>query len=118
MNRTIGTACAGTAAALALGSAGAAAERAPKPAIVVGFERAVYHFPTPEKIAISGSLRSQIDRRWSLVTGRYGRRGLWAAWVRRSSAGRYRVQVFRTRTFHPGAKPPCDIKPAFSEPEC
>lgn len=106
--------------AVTLGStpAGAAKQRAPKAAIVAAFERAIYHYATPEKVRLSVSLASHVDRRWSLVTGNYGRRGLWAAWVRRTSGGRYRVMVFRTRNFDPGTTPPCDIRPAFAEPSC
>jgi hypothetical protein len=63
-------------------------------------------------------MRSERDRNWSLVTGGYGKRGLWAAWVLRHAGGRYRVEVFRTRNFDPGTRPPCDIRPAFAEPKC
>jgi sporulation and spore germination protein/immunoglobulin-like protein involved in spore germination len=67
---------------------------------------------------LGATLRSQVDPAWSLVTGGYGKRGLWAAWVRRDSAGGYRVEIFRTRNFAPGPRPPCDIRPAFAEPVC
>ena len=66
---------------------------------------------------VAETLRSALDRSWSLVTGRRGRRGLWAAWVRRI-AGVQRVEIFRARDFRPGRRPPCDIRPAFSEPAC
>ena len=66
---------------------------------------------------VGATLRSQVDRAWSLVTGGYANHGLWAAWVRRDDTGTYRVEVFRTRDFNPSA-PPCDIKPAFAEPRC
>lgn len=106
------------AVAVAVVPARAAAQRAPKGAIVAAVAHAIYHYPTPEKVRLSVSLASRVDRRWSLVTGNYGRRGLWAAWVRRTPAGRYGVVVFRTRDFDPGTAPPCDIRPAFSEPSC
>ena len=96
----------------------ASARRAPKAAVAAALERAVFHYALPEKIRVTATLRSDVDRSWSLVTGSYGRRGLWAAWAHRGSSGRYRVEIFRTRNFDPGDKPPCDIRPAFSEPEC
>ena len=104
--------------ATAAAPAPAAGDRAPKAAVVAAFERAVFHYAVPEKIRVEFTLRSRADRRWSLVTGRYGQRGLWAAWVRRTASGRYRVETFRTRNFDPGTTPPCDIRPAFSEPLC
>ncbi len=94
------------------------AARAPKAAVVAAFERAVFHYDVPEMVRVESSLRSRRDRLWSLVTGRYRERGLWAAWVRRSASGRYRVHSFRTRNFDPGTTAPCDIRPAFSEPLC
>ncbi len=97
----------------------AASPRAPKGAVVAAFTRAVSHYDVPEKIRIQTTHRSQRDRLWSLVTGNYGERGLWAAWVRRLSPnGRYVVHTFRTRNFDPGTTPPCDLRPAFSEPLC
>lgn len=104
--------------ALALAVPAYAKERAPKASVAAAFERAVYHYTVPEKIRVTSTLRSGVDRSWSLVTGSYGKRGLWAAWVRRTAAGRHRVEIFRTRTFDPGRRPPCDIRPAFSEPAC
>jgi hypothetical protein len=105
-------------AATAAAPAPAAGARAPKGAVVAAFERAVFHYAVPEKIRVEFTLRSRVDRLWSLVTGQYGRRGLWAAWVRRTASGRYRVETFRTRDFDPGTTPPCDLRPAFSEPLC
>ena len=29
-----------------------------------------------------------------------------------------RSVIFRARDFDPGSRPPCDIRPAFSEPLC
>ena len=98
--------------------AGAQAARAPKAAVVAAFARAVDHYAVPEKIRVEFTKRSRVDRLWSLVTGRYGERGLWAAWVRRTASGRYSVHTFRTRNFDPGTTPPCDLRPAFSEPLC
>ena len=105
-------------AAVAL-PAPASAARAPKGAVVAAFERAAFHYDRAEKVRVEFSLRSTRDRLWSLVTGTYGKRGLWAAWVRRLSPnGRYVVHTFRTRNFDPGTTPPCDLRPAFSEPLC
>lgn len=105
-------------AAVAL-PAPASAARAPKGAVVAAFERAAFHYELPEKIRIQTTQRSTRDRLWSLVTGTYGKRGLWAAWVRRtSSTGPFTVHTFRTRNFDPGTTPPCDLRPAFSEPLC
>jgi len=105
-------------AAIAVVPAPAQAERAPKAAVVAAFARAVQHYDVPEKIRVEFSKRSRVDRLWSLVTGRYGERGLWAAWVRRTTSGRYTVHTFRTRNFEPGTTPPCDLRPALSEPLC
>jgi hypothetical protein len=98
--------------------AAAADKPAPKAAIAAAVEHAIFHYADPQKLRLGASVRSRVDRRWSLVTGGYGRRGLWAAWVRRAPSGRYRVRIFRTRNFDPGREPPCDIRPAFAEPEC
>jgi hypothetical protein len=105
-------------AAAAAAPAPAPAASAPKAAVVAAFARAVVHFKSPAKIRVGFTLRSRRDRLWSLVTGHYGERGLGAAWVRRTSPGRYRVETFRTRNFDPGSTPPCDLRPAFSEPLC
>jgi len=102
----------------AVGQPAVAKERAPKGAVAAARARAYDHYADDGKVKVGVTLRSQVRRSWSLVTGEYGRRGLWAAWVRRTASGRYRVEIFRTRDFDPGAEPPCDIKPAFSEPEC
>ncbi len=91
---------------------------APDAAVAAAFSRAVHHYSDPTRIRVTHTLRSQRNRSWSLVTGSYGRRGLWAAWTRRTSNASYRVVVFRTRDFDPGSRPPCDIRPAFSEPAC
>jgi hypothetical protein len=91
---------------------------APKAAVAAAVERAIFHYADPQKIRIGATMRSGRDRRWSLVTGSYGRRGLWAGWVRRTAAGKQRVVFFRTRDFDPGTRPPCDIRPAFTEPAC
>ena len=94
----------------------AAVDRAPRAAKQAAKERAARHFGGEVKATFS--LRSQRDRRWSLVTGEYRTQKIWAAWVRRSSTGRYVVRIFRTRNFDPGAPAPCDIRPAYSEPAC
>lgn len=95
-----------------------AARSAPDAAVAAAFARAVHHYADPTRIRVTHTLRSDENRSWSLVTGSYGRRGLWAAWARRTARGSYRVVVFRTRDFDPGSRPPCDIRPAFSEPAC
>lgn len=95
-----------------------ATSRAPDAAVAAAFSRAVHHYADPTRIRVTHTLRSDENRSWSLVTGSYRRRGLWAAWTRRTASGSYRVVVFRTRDFDPGSRPPCDIRPAFSEPEC
>lgn len=91
---------------------------APKAAVAAALEHAVFHYADPTRIRVTHTIRSDENRAWSLVTGSYGRRGLWAAWTRRTSGGAHRVAIFRTRDFDPGERPPCDIRPAFSEPEC
>jgi hypothetical protein len=92
-------------------------EAAPPGAIAAALARARRHYAVDSTIRVTVTLRSQLRPAWSLVTGAHGARGLWAAWVRRS-AGAYRVETFRTRDFDPGTAPPCDIRPAFSEPAC
>jgi hypothetical protein len=92
-------------------------EPAPPGAIAVALTRAHGHYAADRTIRVHVTLRSQLRPAWSLVTGSHGARGLWAAWVRRS-AGAYRVETFRTRDFDPGTAPPCDIRPAFTEPAC
>jgi len=92
--------------------------RAPRDAVEAAVRRAARHYAVRDRIAVGATLRSRRNDAWSLVTGSYGKRGLWAAWVRRRSGGAYRVEVFRTRRFDPGRRPPCDIRPAFSEPDC
>lgn len=92
--------------------------RAPKAAVAAALVRAVHHYADPTKLRVTHTLRSKADPSWSLVTGAYGRRGLWAAWTRRTRAGVHRVSVFRTRNFNPGTRVPCDVRPAFSEPSC
>ena len=92
-------------------------EPAPPAAIAVALARARRHYALDGTIRVEVTLRSQLRPAWALVTGSHGARGLWAAWVRRS-AGAYRVETFRTRDFDPGTAPPCDIRPAFSEPAC
>ncbi len=92
--------------------------RAPRAAVAAALGRAVHHYADPTKLRVTHTLRSEADPAWSLVTGAYGRRGLWAAWTRRTAASSHRVAVFRTRNFDPGGRAPCDIRPAFSEPSC
>jgi hypothetical protein len=92
-------------------------EPAPPGAIAAALARARRHYTVDRTIRVHVTLRSQLRAAWSLVTGSHGARGLWAAWVTRS-AGAYRVARFRTRDFDPGTAPPCDIRPAFSEPAC
>jgi hypothetical protein len=92
--------------------------RAPRRAVQVGLRRARAHFRDDRRIRLGATLRSRVDRRWSLVTGGYAKRRLWAAWVRRSGSSRFSVAIFRTRDFSPGLRPPCDLRPAFSEPDC
>jgi hypothetical protein len=92
-------------------------EPAPAAAIDAALARARRHYAVDRTIRAAVTLRSQRRPAWSLVTGSHGARGLWAAWVRRS-AGAYGVETFRTRDFDPGTTPPCDIRPAFSEPAC
>jgi hypothetical protein len=107
------------AAAGTTGSAAANGERAPLGAYVVAYERALHHFENPDRVRVNGgTLRSVLDPSWSLVNGTYGNRRLWSAWVRRTAAGRYRVEAFRTRRFDPGPPVPCDIRPSWSEPAC
>jgi hypothetical protein len=100
------------------GALAAATSPAPKGAIAAARATAHREFRVDSKVKVTGSLRSQVGRSWSLVTGGYGRRRIWAAWVRRRPSGRYTVEIFRTRNFDPGSRPPCDIRPAFSEPAC
>ena len=92
-------------------------EPAPPGAIAAALARARRHYAVDRTIRVEVTLRSQLRPAWSLVTGSHGARGLWAAWIRRS-AGAYDVETFRTRDFDPGTAPPCDIRPAFSEPAC
>jgi hypothetical protein len=92
-------------------------EPAPPGAIAAALARARRHYAVDRTIRAEVTLRSQLRPAWSLVTGSHGARGLWAAWVRRSARA-YRVETFRTRDFDPGTAPPCDIRPAFSEPTC
>jgi hypothetical protein len=92
-------------------------EPAPPGAIAAALARARRHYAVDGTIRVDVTLRSQLRPAWSLVTGSHGARGLWAAWVRRSARA-YRVETFRTRHFDPGTAPPCDIRPAFSEPAC
>jgi hypothetical protein len=68
------------------------------------------------------TLRSRVDRRWTLVDGYYrkpGKGGLWALWLKQRS-GRWVVVYGGTndRADAPAGKVPCDIWPAFSEPSC
>jgi hypothetical protein len=92
-------------------------EPAPQGAIAAALARTRRHYAVDRTIRVAVTLRSQLRPAWSLVTGSHGPRGLWAAWVRRS-ADTYRVATFSTRAFDPGTAPPCDIRPAFSEPAC
>ena len=92
-------------------------EPAPPAAIAAALAGARRHYAADGTTRVEVTLRSQLRPAWSLVTGAHGKRGLWAAWVRRS-AGAHRVETFRTRDFDPGTAPPCDIRPAFSEPAC
>lgn len=92
-------------------------EPAPPGAIAAALARARRHYAADRTIRVRVTLRSQLRPAWSLVTGSHGARSLWAAWSRRSRAA-YRVETFRTRDFDPGSAPPCDIRPAFSEPAC
>jgi hypothetical protein len=92
-------------------------EPAPPEAIAAALVRARRHYAVDRTTRVHVTLRSQLRPAWSLVTGSHGARGLWAAWVRRS-AGAYGVEAFRARDFDPGTAPPCDIRPAFSEPAC
>jgi hypothetical protein len=92
-------------------------EPAPPGAIAAALARARRHYAIDRTIRVDVTLRSQLRPTWSLVTGSHGARGLWAAWVRRA-ADDYRVETFRSRDFDPGTPPPCDIRPAFSEPAC
>ena len=105
-------------AVVAAAPANASKARAPKGAVAAALQRAVLHFAAPEKLKVAVTLRSSIDRRWSLVTGVYGQHGLWAGWVRHSPSGHYVVEIFRTHNLDPGTRPPCDIRPAYSEPAC
>ena len=111
------TAAAAFAVSLLPASGAGAQERAPTAAVVAAFEHALDTFSDPTKLRISFTLRSRMDRSWSLVTGQYGERRIWASWVRRTD-GRQHSVIFRTRDFDPGPRPPCDIRPAFSEPLC
>jgi hypothetical protein len=67
------------------------------------------------------SIQSRRDRRWALVT-MFTRRGTpIAAWLR-GTGGRWRVK--HTEKAHDETRPPkslrvpCDVQPAFSEPDC
>lgn len=103
---------------LVLATPAAALDRAPRSAINTAKARAAKHFGgDPSRVKATFSMRSARNRSWALVTGERGRR-IWAAWMRRGSDGKWRVGIFRTRDFDPGARVPCDIRPAFSEPIC
>ena len=64
-------------------------------------------------------LHSARDPDWAVALGASGRRGLWAVWLR-AAEGRWQPRhIMRngkgeTRP----AEVPCDIKPAYSEPDC
>jgi len=114
---------AGVAVAVAMAAAGvpaaAAGRDAPRGAYVAAYERALKHFPDPDRVRVDGgSLRSLRNPAWSLVNGTYGKRRLWSAWVRRTEAGAYRVRALRTRDFDPGPPVPCDIRPSWAQPSC
>ena len=73
------------------------------------------------RIAEIFSIRSRRDRRWALVTV-FTRRGTGiAAWLKRTD-GVWRVR--HTERAHDETRPPrslrapCDVQPAFSEPDC
>lgn len=96
----------------------AVAAKAPRGAVRAAERHAQTALDLPQRPRSEYSLRSKRKPSWALVTGR-GSDGLWAAWVQRTSRGRWKVRYFRTRgTFMPGRRVPCDIKPAFSEPSC
>jgi hypothetical protein len=102
--------------ALVVAAPAQAVDRAPRAAKEAAKQRAAAYFGGAVKATFT--IRSDRDRRWSLITGDHKRTRLWAAWVQRIAPGRYRVKIFRTRFFDPGPPAPCDIRPAFAEPAC
>lgn len=124
------------AAALLLGVTAPTVAAAPAPvaATRAAKARAAVHYGTARAIRVEFSLRSSVDRRWALVTGTRGSRTagvrLWAVWLRQSSGGRWRALYFiddrgaraRGREFRPLRQHlgtvPCDLVPAYSEPDC
>jgi hypothetical protein len=127
------TACA--AAVLVVGAAAPTAFAAPAPAAAIRAAkvRAAVHYGSAHAVSAQFSLRSIVNRRWALVTGvgptaAGGVRRLWAVWLKLPSGGRWRAIYFiddkgvRGREFRPlrqdQGRAPCDLVPAYSEPDC
>lgn len=71
---------------------------------------------------LSTTLRSERDPNWILMTGSHeGSEGAFAAWLRMRQDRWVPWHITRLAESDPNLRPtgaPCDLKPAFSEPEC
>ena len=71
---------------------------------------------------LSTTLRSERDPYWILVVGSHeGAQGSFAAWLRMREGRWVPWQITRLAGTDPNPRPsgaPCDMRPAFAEPEC